>query len=88
MNKNCFSIKLYQDGRLLESWDGLELERARVIYQRFFRDMDYGVMLYRAGERLKCPEAWRMMGVSCGRSFPKRRQERRGRPRKLSEVLA
>ena len=88
MNKNCFSMKLYQEGRLLESWDGLELEKARTLYQRFFRDTDYGMMLYRDGERLKCPEAWRLMGVSCGRAFPRKERQRRGRPKKLSEVRA
>ena len=87
MRKNSFSILLYQEGRLLEKWDGLDLERASRLYRRYFRDSDYGVMVYRAGERLKCPEAWRMMGVSCGRSLYKKTDDGRGRLKKLSEVL-
>ena len=88
MKKNSFSLLLYQEGRLLERWDGLELEMASRIYRQYFRDADYGVMVYRGGERLKCPEAWRIMGVSCGRCLPKKIGDGRGRPQKLSEVLA
>jgi hypothetical protein len=63
MNQDRFSVMLYQNGRMLVRWDGLELKRAQEIYRVYFPDADYGLALCRNGERLKARAAWQLMGV-------------------------
>ena len=66
MTGECYAIGLYQDGRLLALWDGLGLEKAKRIYRAYFNDPDFGLLLYKSGERLKMRDAWAEMGVRAG----------------------
>lgn len=75
MTEGCYAIVLYQDGRRLHTWERLGLEQARRIYRVYFYDRDFGVQLYRRGERLKARDAWEEMGI-CSRIRLRRLSDR------------
>ena len=80
MTEECYAIGLYQDGRPLAVWDGLGLEKAKRIYRAYFNDPDFGLLIYKNGERLKLRDAWVEMAVWDGiRLTRPRGQESRGR---------
>ena len=64
MTGECYAVGLYQDGKLLERWDKLDLGKAKRIYRAYFDDPDFGVVLFREGERLKARDAWRELGMT------------------------